>query len=336
VQLSPISDSNGIAASPEPHESDRGLVDPLPGSTVLNALSAGAGSLGRSSASPAASDPVADPAGPAQKTTAAASQGNAAAIAWEDWWAGTRNVPLWWTLARYDILLRYRRSILGPLWLTISMGILLLGMGPLYATLFGISRTTFFPHLTLGIIFWHFFTASIQDGCNVFLAAGSFLKQANLPGSVFIWRSLARNTIQLGHQLVLYVPVAVWAGVQPSPRMLLFIPGFLVVLVNLHALSITLGIICVRFRDVKQIVTSCLQMLMFLTPVFWFPDRLPRRSRFILYNPMAQLLDVLRLPLLGSHPAPGTVWFMLFFTILNLAIAATLYVYKRRQVVYWL
>jgi lipopolysaccharide transport system permease protein len=320
VQLfSPISDSNGIADQQELRENDRGVVHPLPRSTTLTPVSAGTEPLGRSSASPAA-----------------AIHQSAAAIAWDDWWAGTRNVALWWTLARYDIVLRYRRSILGPLWLTISMGALLLGMGPLYATLFGIPRNAFFPHLTLGIIFWHFFTASIQDGCNVFLAAGPYLKQANLPGSVFIWRSLARNTIQLVHQLVLYVPVAVWAGVQPSSRMLLFFPGFLVVLVNLHALSITLGIICVRFRDVTQIVTSCLQLLMFLTPVFWFPDRLPERSRFILYNPMAQMLDLLRLPLLGGHPAAGTVWFMLYFTILNVAIAATLYVHKRRQVVYWL
>jgi len=256
--------------------------------------------------------------------------------AWHDWWSGTRNVDLWWTLAWYDTVLRYRRSMLGPLWLTISMALLLLGMGPLYSSLFDVPLNRFFPHLTLGIIFWTFFTTTITDGCNVFIAAGRYLKHGEFPGSVFVWRSLARNLLQMAHHIVLFIPVAIWAGIPLSSKMLIFLPGMLVVLVNLHALSITLGILCARFRDVAQIVTSVLQLLMFLTPVFWFPEKLPNRARFILYNPLAQMLDVIRLPLLGSLPASGTWWFLLYFTLLNVAIAATAYALNRRKIVYWL
>jgi lipopolysaccharide transport system permease protein len=256
--------------------------------------------------------------------------------AWSDWWSGTRNAELWWTLAWYDVVLRYRRSMLGPLWMTISMGLMLLGMGPLYSSLFRVPLSNFFPHLTLGIIFWNFFTTTINDGCNVFIAAAPYLKQAEFSGSVFVWRSLSRNLIALAHHMVLFIPVACWAGISLSPRTLLFLPGLVVVLVNLHALSITLGIVCARFRDVAQIVTSTLQLLMFLTPVFWFPESLPERAHFILYNPLAQLLDVLRLPLLGGVPASGTWWFLLSFTCLNVAMAAGLYLLKRRQVVYWI
>lgn len=256
--------------------------------------------------------------------------------AWHDWWNGTRSTDLWWTLAWYDTVLRYRRSMLGPLWLTISMALLLLGMGPLYSSLFDIPLTRFFPHLTLGIIFWTFFTTTINDGCNVFIGAARYMKHAEFPGSVFVWRSLARNVLQLAHHLVLFIPVALWAGVRWSPHMLLFVPGMLLVLLNLHALTITLGILCARFRDIAQIVTSVLQLLMFLTPVFWLPERLPERARFILYNPLAQMLDVVRLPLLGGMPATGTWWYLLYFTTLNISLAATLYVLKRRQIVYWL
>jgi lipopolysaccharide transport system permease protein len=252
-----------------------------------------------------------------------------------DWWAGTQRVDLWSTLAWYDIVLRYRRSLLGPMWITLSMGLLLLGMGPLYAGLFGVPRERFYPHLALGIIVWNFFSTTINDGCQVFINAAAYLKQAAVPRSVFVWRSLARHLIFLAHHIVLYVPVAIWAGIQWSPRMLLVIPGLVVVIVNLHALSITLGFLSARFRDVPNIVTSSLQLLMFLTPVFWLPEKLPERSRFILYNPFAQLLDMLRLPLMGSLPASGTIWFLLYFTTLNVAVAAYLYRSCRRQVVYW-
>jgi len=255
--------------------------------------------------------------------------------AWADWWAGTRRIDLWSTLAWYDIVLRYRRSLLGPWWITLSMGAMLLGMGPLYAALFGVPLARFYPHLALGIIFWNFLSGTINEGCQVFIAATTYLKHGAVPRSVFVWRSLARHLFFLAHHLVLYLPVAIWAGLNWSPRMLLIVPGLLVVVINLHALSISLGLLSARFRDVPNIVASSLQLLMFLTPVFWFPEKLPGRARLILYNPLAQLLDILRLPLLGGQPAPGTVKLLFYFTALNVAVAALLYARLRRQVVYW-
>lgn len=156
---------------------------------------------------------------PKHNTSDIAGFSSAAMDAWHDWWAGTRNVALWLTLAWYDIVLKYRRSMLGPLWLTISMGLMLIGMGPLYSTLFNVPSNKFFPHLTLGIIFWTFFTSTINDGCAVFLAAAPFLKAATFHLSAFVWRSLARNLIQLAHYIVLFVPVELWAGISPTPRL---------------------------------------------------------------------------------------------------------------------
>lgn len=256
--------------------------------------------------------------------------------AWLDWWSGTRNVQLWWTLAWYDIVLRYRRSMLGPLWLTISMGAMLIGMGPLYSTLFNVPINKFFPHLTLGIITWQFFTSSISDGCQVFISAAPYLKQSQFSRSIFVWRSLARQLIQFAHHMVLYLPVAEWAGVQFSTNLFFVVPGMLVVLVNLHAISIVLGIVCARFRDVAQIVASILQLLMFMTPVFWFPENLPARAKFVLMNPLAQMMEVIRLPLLGAAPAPGTWWFLAILTALDIALAAILYSRFRKQLVFWI
>jgi ABC-type polysaccharide/polyol phosphate export permease len=100
-------------------------------------------------------------------------------------------------------------------------------------------------------------------------------------------------------------------------------------------MTITLGIVCARFRDVVPVVASVLQLLMFLTPVFWFPDQLPERARFVLYNPLAQMLDVLRLPLMGGFPAEGTWRLLIAFALLNVAIAVGLYSYARQRLVYW-
>lgn len=253
-----------------------------------------------------------------------------------DWLAGTRRIGFWGTLAWYDTVLRYRRSLLGPLWITLSMGLLLLGMGPLYAVLFDVPLRKFFPHLALGVIVWHFLSGAVNDGCLVFVAAAPYLKQAAFPLSGFVWRSLARLVIQFAHHIVLFVPVAVWSGMALSPLTLLVVPGLLVVLVNLHAVMTILGILTARFRDVAPIAGAVMQFLMFLTPVFWMPDRLQGRARYVLWNPFAQLLDVIRLPLLGAAPAPGTWRFLALFTALSVGTAALLYATCRRRVVYWI
>jgi lipopolysaccharide transport system permease protein len=265
-----------------------------------------------------------------------ASDVNSAAAAWKDWWAGTRNVQLWWTLAWYDTVLRYRRSMLGPLWLTISMGIMLIGMGPLYASLFAVPLKRFFPYLTLGFIFWAFLAGSINDGCGVFINTARYLKAGDFPCSVFVWRSVMKNVIQLAHHIILYVPVAIWVGIGPSAVMLLAVPALSVIVVNIHLVSISLGIISARFRDVPLVISSIVQFMMFLTPVFWIPADLPSRAHFLLFNPFAIMLESVRDPLLGNLPSPSVWVGLLVITGLNLAAASTLYALKFRRIVYWL
>lgn len=258
-----------------------------------------------------------------------------AASALADWLRGTRRIGTWLPLAWYDVRLRYRRSMLGPLWLTISMGAMLVGMGPLYAALFNVPMDTFFPHLALGLVFWMFISATINESCGVFTQSASYLKHADTPLSLFVWRMVARQLVQLAHHALLYLPIAWWAGIYPSAAMLLFIPGLALVVFDLHAIALTLGIVCARFRDVTQIVASLVGFLLFLTPVVWQPDKLPDRLRFVLNNPFAVLLTLVRDPLLGKV-VPLETWGMALGWSIAIAIVAFLvFAWKRRQVVYW-
>ena len=254
----------------------------------------------------------------------------------QDWWDGSKRTDVWWTLAWYDLVLRYRRSLLGPIWLTLSMGIMILGMGPLYASLFKIDLVRFFPHLALGVIFWTFFSGIVTDSCNVLVSSSNYLKQGYFPISIFVWRSVSRNVMQLAHHIVLYIPIAIWVGKPLSASALLAVPALLLAIVNAQALGLLLGLVCARFRDVIQIVTSTMQLLMFLTPVFWLPESLPERAQFVLINPFAQMLDLLRTPLMGGTVASSTWLGLLVWTGINVFFAAAVFSKMRRRVVYWL
>lgn len=256
--------------------------------------------------------------------------------AWRDLADGTRAWELWLTLAWYDVLLRYRRSMLGPLWITISMGLMLLGMGPLYSMVFDVPLRRFFPYVTLGIIFWQFIATTLNEGCTCISAGGRYLKQAPVPVSTFVWRVVARHVIQTAHHAVLFVPVAIWSGITPTPAMLAFVPGFLLLVGFLHAACTVCGIVCARFRDMIQVVASLLQMSMFLTPVFWYPEGDAARSRIIAYNPFVPLLEVVRRPLLGEQVEPRS-WAIAGAAFAAAALLATaLVATKRSRLVYWI
>src|SRR5262249_37328135 len=66
-----------------------------------------------------------------------------AAVAWNDIWQGLHKSWFWGALAMQDIRLRYRGSIIGPFWLTLSMAIMIGAMGFLYSKLFNQDMTTY-------------------------------------------------------------------------------------------------------------------------------------------------------------------------------------------------
>lgn len=252
-----------------------------------------------------------------------------------EWWSGTARVDAWTTLAWFDVVLRYRRSMLGPWWITLSMGLLLLGLGPLYALLFDIPIRDYLPYITLGIVVWSLIASTLQDACAALAGAGTQLRQGTVPPSLILWRLVAKHLIQFAHHAVLFVPVALWAPVRPTAATLLAIPGLLLVLAILHVWGLILAMACARYRDVASAVVSVLQLLMFLTPVFWDPARLPDRAKLVLLNPFAQMLELIRTPLLGEAPSAFAWQVSIASLLVSAAVAAIIAAAQRGRLVYW-
>ena len=72
--------------------------------------------------------------------------------AWADVIEGVKLWPLWGTLGWNEILQRYRRSTLGPFWLTASMAVMVIALGVVYAELFRQRIEDFIPFFCVGIV----------------------------------------------------------------------------------------------------------------------------------------------------------------------------------------
>lgn len=211
---------------------------------------------------------------------------------------------VWITMSLHDIRMRYRGSILGPWWITISMGLLIAGMSVLYASLMGLELKDYVPWLACGIVIWGLITTTLTEGCDAFISGAPIIRQSATPIFTFVLRTLARNLIVFGHNILIVVAVAVifgfWRQVRPFEVLL----GLAGILLNLSWMVAAVALASARFRDVPQIVASILQIALFLTPVFWHPEQLPNRPAVLWLNPFYHLLEVLRAPLVGVATNP--------------------------------
>ena len=241
-----------------------------------------------------------------------------------------------WSLAWHDVSSRYRGSILGPFWITLSMGLMTLGIGFLYANLFSIELHIFLPYVALGIVFFAVMTGTSNEGCDTFVQAAGILSQTSLPMLTFVWRTVFRNLINLAHHLVIVVGVLIFYGYWRTADAPMALLGLVLMVANASWLSLLVGIASARFRDIPQIVMSVMQFALFMSPVFWKPDRLKDYQAFLDLNPFYHLLEAVRAPLLGTPVAPGTYLFLVGMAVAGWLVTFLIFARTRRRIVHYL
>ena len=295
--------------------------------TDTDALPAVAGDGAAEASGEDVSDPVSTP--PAQ------SPPSQTVLALRDVVEGAGAFRLWGLLGWQDVRQRYRRSTLGPFWLTISMGALVGGLGVLYSGLFKMDVADYLPFVAAGLIVWGLVSGLITEGCSVFIEAEGAIKQVNLPLSIYVYRVVWRSIIIFAHNIIIYVAAAVLFSIHPGWVGFLALPGLVLLCLNGVWMGLLLGLMSARFRDVPQIVASVVQVTFFLTPIIWKPELLPDRAFMLDFNPFFHFVELVRGPALGQ--APGLVSWLAVLGITLGGWLVTLLMYRRYRwrIAYW-
>ena len=244
---------------------------------------------------------------------------------------------MWGALAVQDIKLRYRGSLLGPFWLTLSTAIMVVAMGVIYPYLFHMAARRYVPYLAIGLIVWQALSSIANEGCTTFLSEESVIQQVPVPFSIHAYRGVCRNFLVLAHSLAI-VPFGMLVLRMPVDwRLITIVPAFALLAINGIWLSILLGLVSARFRDVPPIVANFMQVLFFLTPVMWPIEALSGSSRSIAeMNPFFAAIDIIRSPLLGAAPASTSWPIMLMTTALGCGVGFVLFARFRTRIAYWI
>ena len=246
---------------------------------------------------------------------------------------------LWLMLASHDVKLRYRRSALGPFWITLSMAITIYSMGYLYGHLFRADFREYYPFLVGGMLGWSLISMLIFDLSETYVVAEGMIKQIKMPCCLYILRVIARDIIIFFHNVLVILPVifVFHKTVHLNGYTLLLLPGLLLICLNALTYGLILALIGCRFRDMVQVVRSLVQVIFFMTPIMWNPSILPRDKQWIVTcNPFNAFVELIRRPLIGEPFSWLTFIIVLLVTLIGFSVSFNMLTKYRSRIVYWL
>ncbi len=260
-------------------------------------------------------------------------------LAFYDFKDGLIKWRIWFLLAYQDIRLRYRRSILGPFWLTLSMAITVYSMGFLYGHLFHIELKDYFPYLVAGMLAWSLISMSLNDLTDTFISYESLLKEIKLPYTLHIQRIAVRNMLIFFHNMIVMLPIYVLfhESAHLNVHTLFLLPCLFLIYINAVFFGLLLAMIAARYRDISQLIKNLIQVVFFITPVMWNPSVLPANKLFFVWgNPIYPFVEMIRAPLLGNLPAFSIIATSLGITVLTIIFSFIIFTRYRSRIIYWL
>ena len=290
--------------------------------------------------SPAADDEMAGPiGGPSGSPVPLFPVHSQTTLALIDLVDGARASHLWGLLGWQDIRRRYRRSVLGPFWLTLSMGVLVATLGTLYGALLKVDTAVYVPFLAIGFVLWTLISGLITDGCSAFISAQRIITQTSLPLSVHVYRKVWHNLLIFLHNVTVFVVAAIIFSVWPAWTALLALPGLVLLCLNGIWVGLVLGTVAARFRDVPPIVASVVRIAFFVTPIIWMPELTSGRGRalglVLDFNPFYHCVELVRAPLLGQVPELVSWFAVSGITLCGWLLALAMLSRYRRRIAYW-
>jgi lipopolysaccharide transport system permease protein len=242
---------------------------------------------------------------------------------------------LCWTLSWLDIKLRYRGSLLGPFWLTLSTAVMVGALGVVNSALFKTPMASYLPFLALSLVLWSFLSTLVSEGCTCFTSSEGMIRSIRMPFAIYGARVVVRNLLVLAHNVAVIVVVDVALGAWPDRTAFLAIPAFAVWCVDGLAISLLFGAFCARFRDIPPIVASIMQMAFFVSAIIFKPEQLGAKEWLLPLNPFFSLLEIVRAPLLSEVPSLATYVSALLYSAVICGAGWLLFVRVRGRIAFW-
>jgi ABC-type polysaccharide/polyol phosphate export permease len=251
--------------------------------------------------------------------------------------SGVHNWRVWHLLGVNELRNRYARSRFGQFWLILSTGTMIGALASVYSLLWNTPLHELMPFMGTSIIIWSFLGQTISECTSVFVLHGNFYRNQKMNFSVSIYSVIYKNTMILAHGLIVIVVLVLAFGVPINWWFFQIVPAVVLTWITMAWSGYVVAMVCVRYRDIIQLITTWLMVIFFITPIMWKPDFLPPRYQFVVdWNPLAQFLELLRAPFLGQ-PLSAHTWVMTIAIALGGGVLSLPVIGRyQRRVIFWM
>lgn len=228
-------------------------------------------------------------------------------------WFDLRLRELWsyrdlvWLLIRRDFIAQYKQTILGPLWHVVQPLLTTVTFTIVFGRIARISTDSLPPFLFYlsGNVIWGYFSNSFNKTSNTFVANANIFGKVYFPRLAVPVAALGSSLIGFGVQFSIFIGFLFWFMFRGAPidpnAWVLATPLLLLLMAGLGmGGGIILSSLTTRYRDLSNVVTFGVSLLMYMTPVVYPLSTVPERYRFIvLANPLTPIVEAFRFSFLG-------------------------------------
>jgi ABC-type polysaccharide/polyol phosphate export permease len=250
-----------------------------------------------------------------------------------------------WNFAQRDLKARFKGTALGWAWSLVVPLASLVIYTAVFSTIlrmepppFGNGRTgNFTVWLLAGLVPWTVFANSVNTAIGALLGTGPLLKKIYFPAYAPVFGAVIAVMIQSVIELGILLVVLLAFG-NVSWTWLLAVPWAVFFAVFVGALSLTLSVVNVYFRDLSHIISVAIQLLFYLCPIIYPVTFVPEdwhglnMRAVIQANPMTQFIELFRDLVYGLTPGTWVGWvYIVGSTVVMCVIAVAVFRAKGRD-----
>lgn len=215
------------------------------------------------------------------------------------------------SMTEKELVVRYKNTLLGFLWVIINPLIQMLVIGFVFRFFIKEPIEHYYSYLFSGLLIWNFFSLSLTKATPSIVYERSLIKKAIFPHAVIPLSIVFANFVNLLVSLALFLPVVIIENTFTINHLPAFILGMLLLLLFTCGLTLFTSALNVRFRDVSFFVQAILSVWFYATPIVYSIYVIPYDFMWLWrINPMTSLIQLFQHSLV-SFPAPGIAMFTL-------------------------
>lgn len=228
-----------------------------------------------------------------------------------------------------DFKKKYKRTVFGMAWSVLSPLLMLLVMKLVFTRFFGRSMKHYTTYLFCGNLVFSWFRESTTQGMMSLMQNATIFTKINVPKYLFVLSKNVQTLINFGLTLGVFFIFCVLDNIEFTWKFVfLLIPITGLALFNI-GVGLILSALFVFFRDIQYLWSVFVQLVMYMSAIFYSIDRYPRYAQNIfLLNPLYLFIRYFRKIVIEA--TVPSVWFhVLMFADAVLALGIGCWIYKR-------